>query len=53
MRMTASWPPIPHGSKARRLKAHGYRTELAGIAMHRPNDPGYNRPGIYLIDDWR
>ena len=23
MRMTASWPPIPHGSKARRLKAHG------------------------------
>jgi len=35
------------------LRAHGFRTELLGIAMHRPNEPGYSRPGVYLIDDWR
>jgi len=31
----------------------GFRTELQGVAMERPNEPGYNRAGIYLIDDWR
>jgi hypothetical protein len=23
------------------------------VTMHRPNEPGYNRPGVYIIDDWR
>ena len=36
-----------------RMRARGFRTEMQGVAMHRPNDAGYNRPGIYLIDDWR
>lgn len=31
----------------------GFRTDLQGVAMQRPNDAGYNRPGVYLIDDWR
>jgi GNAT superfamily N-acetyltransferase len=31
----------------------GFRTELQGVAMERPNEPGYNRAGIYLVDDWR
>lgn len=31
----------------------GFRTDLQGVAMQRPNTPGYNRPGVYLIDDWR
>ncbi len=22
-------------------------------AMHRPNEPGYSRPGLYVLDDWR
>jgi GNAT superfamily N-acetyltransferase len=30
-----------------------FRTDLQGVAMQRPNDAGYNRPGVYLIDDWR
>jgi hypothetical protein len=30
-----------------------FRTDLQGVAMHRPNEAGYNRPGVYLIDDWR
>jgi GNAT superfamily N-acetyltransferase len=31
----------------------GFRTEIQGIAMHRKNDAGYCRPGLYIIDDWR
>jgi ribosomal protein S18 acetylase RimI-like enzyme len=37
----------------RHLVARGFRTEIQGVAMHRPNDPGYCRPGAYIIDDWR
>jgi hypothetical protein len=36
-----------------KMLAHGFRTDLHGVAMQRPNEPGYNRPGVYLIDDWR
>jgi GNAT superfamily N-acetyltransferase len=35
------------------LLARGFRTELLGVAMHKPNESGYNRPGVYVIDDWR
>jgi len=31
----------------------GFRTDRQGVAMHRPNDPGYSRSGVYVIDDWR
>jgi N-acetylglutamate synthase-like GNAT family acetyltransferase len=37
----------------RHLVAHGFRTEIQGVAMHRHNDPGYCGPGAYIIDDWR
>ena len=38
----------------RRMLARGFRTDLLqGVAMERPNEPGYNRPDVYLIDDWR
>jgi GNAT superfamily N-acetyltransferase len=37
----------------RALLARGFRIEIQGVTMHHPNEPGYNRPGIYLIDDWR
>jgi GNAT superfamily N-acetyltransferase len=35
------------------LAARGYRTAIQGVNMHRGNEPGYCRPGIYAIDDWR
>jgi hypothetical protein len=35
------------------LVARGFRTTVQGVAMHRRNEPGYCRPGIYIIDDWR
>lgn len=31
----------------------GFRSIQQGIAMHRPDDPGYDRSDIYVIDDWR
>ena len=31
----------------------GWRGTMAGVAMQRPDEPGYNRPGVFLIDDWR
>ena len=37
----------------RHLVDRGFRTEIQGVAMHRHNDPGYCRPGVYIIDDWR
>lgn len=36
-----------------RMLAVGFRTEFQGVAMHRPNEEGYSRSGIYAIDDWR
>ena len=37
----------------RRMVARGFRADLQGVTMERPNEPGYNRPDVYLIDDWR
>lgn len=37
----------------RALLARGFRIEIQGVTMHRPNEPGYNRPDVYIIDDWR
>jgi GNAT superfamily N-acetyltransferase len=37
----------------RSMLARGFRTQLQGVAMQRGNEQGYNRPGVYLIDDWR
>lgn len=37
----------------RALLARGFRADLVGVAMERPDDPGYNRPDVYAIDDWR
>ncbi len=37
----------------RHMRKSGFRTEMFGIAMQRPNEAGYNRPGVYLISDWR
>ena len=36
-----------------RLRARGYRVIMQGVAMQRPHAPGHNRPGVYVIDDWR
>ncbi len=35
------------------LRERGFRAGLVGVAMHRPDGPGYNRPDVFAIDDWR
>ena len=37
----------------RQMLARGFSTDMQGVVMSRPNEAGYNRPGVYLIDDWR
>jgi GNAT superfamily N-acetyltransferase len=37
----------------RRMLARGFRTFVQGVAMLRSEDQGYNRPDVYVIDDWR
>jgi predicted N-acetyltransferase YhbS len=35
------------------LRERGFRAGLVGVAMHRPDGPGFNRPDVFAIDDWR
>ena len=37
----------------RQMLSRGFRTDIQGVVMSRPNEPGYNRSGVYLLDDWR
>ena len=37
----------------RAMRSVGFRAQIQGICMHRPNEPGYHRAGIYVIEDWR
>lgn len=37
----------------RALLGRGHRTFVQGVAMQKANKPGYNRPGVYALDDWR
>ena len=37
----------------RHMVTRGFRTAIQGVTMHRPNDWGYSRPGLYVLDDWR
>ncbi len=47
------------GVNAARIEAYeeiltaGFRIALTGISMHRPNEPGFSRAGVFVIDDWR
>lgn len=36
-----------------RMRAHGYKTMIQGVAMHRPHGDGFNRADVYVMDDWR
>ncbi len=38
---------------AREMLQSGFRTTTQGVAMERNGAPGYNRPEVFLIDDWR
>jgi GNAT superfamily N-acetyltransferase len=35
------------------MRARGFKPEIVGVCMHKPNEPGYHRPDAWVIDDWR
>jgi hypothetical protein len=37
----------------RQMLARGFRSQMNVVTMHRPNEPAYSRPGLYVLDDWR
>jgi predicted N-acetyltransferase YhbS len=37
----------------RSMIAAGFRTDLTGVAMQQGGEVGYNRPDVFVIDDWR
>jgi GNAT superfamily N-acetyltransferase len=37
----------------RSLLDRGQRPYALGVAMHRPNEPAYDRPGVWVLDDRR
>ena len=56
---TNSVPWLIAGANAARHRAYramlasGFQPHILGLAMHRANEPGYNREDVFLIDDWR
>jgi GNAT superfamily N-acetyltransferase len=46
---------VSTGNRAayKRLLARGFRTQLQGVEMHRPEGPGYHTPDVLALDDWR
>lgn len=51
-KITAGVNMARHGAYKMMIE-QGFRTDMQGVAMHRPNEPGYNLPDVYVIDDWR
>ncbi|MBD2080733.1 GNAT family N-acetyltransferase [Leptolyngbya sp. FACHB-17] len=42
-----------HEAAYSRMIARQFRAEIVGVVMHKPNEPGYNRPDVFVLDDWR
>jgi GNAT superfamily N-acetyltransferase len=51
-RLIAGVNTARHGAY-RALLGRGYNAMINGLTMMRPNDPAYNRPDVYVIDDLR
>ena len=57
--LSVGMPALLAGANLGRHEAYqylvhrGFRTAVQGVHMHQRNEPGYCRPGVYTIDDWR
>jgi hypothetical protein len=40
------------GSLSRHAKAR-VPGATQGVTMHRPNEPGYSQPDMFVLDDWQ
>lgn len=37
----------------RQMLRRGFRNDIQGVAMHKPDAPAYNRPEVLVVDYWR
>ena len=37
----------------KQMSSRGFRTGFVGVAMQRPDEPGFNRPDVFALDDRR
>ena len=44
---------LAHLEAYREMLQAGFRSTRQGVVMERDGNPGYNRPKVFLIDDWR
>jgi GNAT superfamily N-acetyltransferase len=44
---------LGRGQAYRQMLRHGFRTDFQGVAMHKPDSPAFNRPEVFVLDDWR
>ena len=44
---------LSRGKAYRQMLGRGFRTDIQGVAMHKPDTPGFNHADAYVIDDWR
>ncbi|HZO83119.1 MAG TPA: GNAT family N-acetyltransferase [Candidatus Binataceae bacterium] len=44
---------MSHHEAYRAMLGHCFRVVQTGVAMHQRNDPGFSRPGLYVLNDWR
>jgi predicted N-acetyltransferase YhbS len=35
------------------MLGHSFKIERLNVAMHRPDERGYSRPGVFVMDDWQ
>lgn len=42
-----------HHNAYRRMIARGFCTDVTGIAMHKPNEAGFARADVFVLNDWR
>ncbi|MFB2895639.1 GNAT family N-acetyltransferase [Aerosakkonemataceae cyanobacterium BLCC-F50] len=42
-----------HDTAYTMMVARRFRSEIIGVVMHKPNEPGYNRSDVFVLDDWR
>jgi GNAT superfamily N-acetyltransferase len=35
------------------LRTRGFKVDILGVCMHRPNDAGYHHPDAFMLDEWR
>jgi hypothetical protein len=44
---------MARSAQYRAMLVKGFKTQMLGVAMEKANEPGYNRPDVFIIDDWR